>query len=963
MSEQIGQLDIRTPARRAYIPAVGPRLRRLLYFVLALVALLGANSSYLAAITALEWWSARQGAALLYQNYFYQYMFLAHLLLGLVLVVPFVVYGVIHLVTARNRPNRRAVRMGYALFLVCLVLLGTGVLLLRVAGFDLRRPLVRSAIYWLHVATPFIAGWLYWLHRLAGPPIKWRVGFAYASAVAALVFAMVGLHKLDPRQWNVAGPKEGEKYFMPSSARTVTANFIPARTLMMDEYCKKCHPDVFESFSHSVHRFSSFNNPAYLAAVRETRDVSFKRDGDVKASRFCAGCHDPVPFFSGAFDDPQFDDVQHPTAQSGITCTVCHAISHVPSEGPRGNSDYTIEEPVHYPFAFSDHWLLQYVNQQIIKAKPAFHKRTFLKPFHKQAEFCATCHKVFLPEQLNKYKWLRGQNHYDAFLLSGVSGHGARSFYYPPKAEANCNGCHMPLKESNDFAARFFDDSGKLTVHNHMFPSANTGVAWLRNQPDVIKAHEDFNRGVMRVDIFGLRESGAIDGKLLAPIRPQTPALRPGAKYLLETVIRTAKIGHHFTQGTTDSNEVWLDVTVSSGGQTIGRSGGIAEDRSVDPWSHFVNVYMLDKNGDRIARRNAQDIFIPLYNHQIPPGAGQTVHFGLDLPRQLTAPVTVEVKLQYRKFDAKYMQFVTSTSRAGDLPIRNHERGKPYRNELPIMTLASDRVTLPVEGVADRVENPTVSVEPWMRWNDYGIGLLLKGKAELRQAAEAFEQVERLGRYDGPLNLGRVYFEEGRLDDAVEALNRAGRHSDPPAPPWTLAWLTGQVNAQQGRLDEAIANYTSVLSDKTEEMARRNFDFSKDYEVINALGQTLFQRAKQERGSARRAEREAYFQRAIEWFEKTIALDPENVAAHYNLFLIYNEFGDQEKAAKHRELHEKYRTDDNARDRAIAAARRKDEAANHAAENVVIYSLHRVGAPGLKVVLDAATGATTGGGE
>ena len=30
----------------------------------------------------------------------------------------------------------------------------------------------------------------------------------------------------------------------------------------------------------------------------------------VKASRWCAGCHDPVPFFSGAFDDPKFDDVK-----------------------------------------------------------------------------------------------------------------------------------------------------------------------------------------------------------------------------------------------------------------------------------------------------------------------------------------------------------------------------------------------------------------------------------------------------------------------------------------------------------------------------------------------------------------------------------------------------------------------------------------------------------------------------
>ena len=60
---------------------------------------------------------------------------------------------------------------------------------------------------------------------------------------------------------------------------------------------------------------------------------------------------------------------------------------------------------------------------------------------------------------------------------------------------------------------------------------------------------------------------------------------------------------------------------------------------------------MLDRDGNRIDRRNPQDIFTPLYNHQIPPGAGQMVHYALQLPDDLTAPLTVEVKLQYRKFD------------------------------------------------------------------------------------------------------------------------------------------------------------------------------------------------------------------------------------------------------------------------------------------------------------------------
>jgi hypothetical protein len=48
-----------------------------------------------------------------------------------------------------------------------------------------------------------------------------------------------------------------------------------------------------------------------------------------------------------------------------------------------------------------------------------------------------------------------------------------------------------------------------------------------------------------------------------------------------------------------------------------------------------------------------------------------------------------------------------------------------------------------------------------------------------------------------------------------------------------------------------------------------------------------------------------------------------------------------EEADEHGRLHAKYKPDDNARDRAIAAARRKYPAANHAAEAVVIYDLQR----------------------
>ena len=135
------------------------------------------------------------------------------------------------------------------------------------------------------------------------------------------------------------------------------------------------------------------------------------------------------------------------------------------------------------------------------------------------------------------------------------------------------------------------------------------------------------------------------------------------------------------------------------------------------------------------------------------------------------------------------------------------------------------------------------------------------------QAAAAFEQVEKLGRADGPVNLARVYFKEGRLDDAVAALQRAVKF-DPPAPRWTVAWFNGLVNKQNGFLDKAITEFRSILEDRYPELDKRGFDFSKDYEVINELGQTYFERAKLERGDP--AKQKEFLELAAAEFRKAL---------------------------------------------------------------------------------------------
>jgi tetratricopeptide (TPR) repeat protein len=924
--------------RRRYIPVVGKRLGRLLALVFALFSLLAVNSVYLASVTVL---------GVQFQNWFYLVMFGLHLVLGLALIGPVLVFGAIHIANAWRRPNRRAIRAGLALFTVANLVFLSGLVLTRVdlggLRFELNHPTGRATAYWIHVLAPLLAAWLFVLHRLAGRRVRWRVGASWATLAAVFAGGMLALHAQDPRSWNVAGPQSGEAYFAPSLARTSTGNFIPAEVLQNDDYCRECHTDIHESWLHGAHRASSFNNPPYLFSVQETRRVAMARDGSVRAARFCAGCHDPVPFFSGAFDDSRFDDpdfdlASDPMAQAGITCTACHSISHINS--PRGNADYTIDEPVHYPFAFSERPSLRWINRQLVKAKPEFHKATFLKPLHGSAELCGACHKVHLPPELNDYKWLRGQNHYDSFWLSGVSGYGVASFYYPAQAVPNCQGCHMPLVAVSDapnFSALVRDGSGVRKTRDHQFPAANTALPHMLRDalPDAdaaIAAHRRFLDGKLRVDLFGVKRGGRIDGELLAPLRPQVPALVPGETYLIEAVIRTLGVGHLFTQGTADSNQVWMDVTVTSGGRVIGRSGGRdPASNTVDPWTHFVNAFVIDREGNRINRRNAQDIFVALYDNQIPPGAADVVHYRLEVPQDAVAPIEVSVKLRYRKFDTEYMRLVTDD--------------RAYVNDLPVVTLAEDEIAFPVAGAPNPAPNATSAIEAWERWNDYGIALLRKGRlGELRQAAQAFEEVEWLGRPDGPLNLARVYIKEGRVQtDAQRALERAARF-DPPANEWSLLWFGARVAAANGDYDQAIENLEGILRGGFEQAAGRGFDFSKDYTVIDALAGALYQKGLQEHGETRQRSMRA----ARDRFLEVLAYDPENLSAHWGLKRVYGDLGDVERARKHAALHAYYKPDDNARDYAVARARRKYPAANTASEAVVVYDLQRPGAYGLE---------------
>lgn len=901
--------------KQSAIPVLPGNLRRFLVVLLVLTSLLIVDSAYLGSVTLIQWLTNEH-----LENQFFLSMFLVHLVLGFLLIIPAIVFMVLHLKKAITRPNRIAVRLGLGLLVSVLALIVSGVVLTRGLPFvEVKNPDTREIVYWIHIIAPIAIVWLFLLHRLAGPKIRWRAGAAVIG-VCGLV-SVFGVVLLQERPQAVSGVAK----FTPALAKTVGNEYIPTNELMMDDYCAECHPDVHASWAVSAHRFASFNNPAYAFSVANTREKVLERDGDVTAARFCAGCHDPVPLFSGEFDDPNYDFVNSTSAHAGITCLSCHSIQEVGST--RGNADYLIDAPDHYPFAESQNAALRWLSDLLIKGKPSFHKSTMLKPFHKEAEFCGTCHKVHLPEQLNNYRWLRGQNHYDSYLLSGVSGHGVASFYYPESAVHTCNECHMKFVASNDFGAKpYLDDDGRLFVRDHQFPSANTALASLVDLPEEsLDAHRRMLEGALRVDVFAVREGDELEQTPVGPLGETALKLNQETTYTVDVVLRTLTLGHLFTQGTSDSNEVWLDVSLSVDDTVIARSGSLdVDDGDVDENTHFVNAYILDRDGNQIALRNAEDIFTKLYDNQIAPGSASVVHYRFALPEHARGPVKITAKLKYRKFNTRYLKAIHGT----DFDF----------NSLPITLIGEDSVVFQNAGNEPSVLNEIAAreeeVETWLRWNDYGIGWLNKpDKSGLRQAEFAFKKVVALGRAEGHLNLARTYLTEGRLEEADDELGLALQKG---AYPWSVAWFGGLVDLQNGNLDLALQKFEGLRDTRFNEARERGFDFSKDYRLLNTLARTYFEKSKQESDENLRTR---WLQRSASEYNATLAIDSENLTAHYGLAQTHALLGNDEESEYHQTQHEKYRVDDNARDRAVAAARRMDPAANHAADSIAIYSL------------------------
>ncbi len=531
---------------------------------------------------------------------------------------------------------------------------------------------------------------------------------------------------------------------------------------------------------------------------------------------------------------------------------------------------------------------------------------------------------------MNHYRWIRGFNEYDNWQASGVSGQGARSFYYPAKP-AQCADCHMPLTQSKDM--------GNIAgfVHSHRFPGANTALPTANEDSEQLKITEDFLKDkLLSVDIFALSpERGelkaAVAGQselattfavgeeaetkisaegqgevspVTAPLNRVQPVVRRGDTVRVDVVVRTKKIGHFFPGGTVDAYDTWLELKgADDKGQTIFWSGMVEDDGKgpVEKGAHFYRSLQVDAHGNRINKRNAWATRAVVYVHLIPPGAADTVHYRVHIPENAGSKITLHARLCYRKFAWWNTQFsfagipdpVKQAEVTPDYDDRQFTFTAPLtgvsaRREqipnLPVEALAETEVTLNVAPHGARMPGTEIDLkaEDWQRWNDYGIGLFLQG--DLKGAAAAFEKVTEVDpkNPDGWVNIGRAAVQEGDMDRARTVLEKALSLSPNLA---RAHFFYAKVLRSDGRYDEAADHLRKVVA-----------QYPRDRVALNDLGRILFLQRK--------------YAEAVNMLKSVLAVDPEDLQAHYNLMLCYNGLGDEKQAHEHQVRYLRFKADE-----------------------------------------------------
>ncbi len=670
-----------------------------------------------------------------------------------------------------------------------------------------------------------------------------------------------------------------ENPFLPSNMTTDTGEFIDPKSFPTAEYCGHCHKESHTQWRESAHSNSN-RAPWYLKNVgllNEEKGVQF--------SRHCEGCHDPVAVAAGAITPGAAK--KRPYDQDGVTCSVCHAIKSVDT---RGTGSYVLGVPAVLVDENGAPITRQVSDTEILTHLDR-HSKAVMQPFYKTSEFCSSCHKAALPHSLNGYKWQRAISLYDEWQNSSFAKQSPLPFYTKDSV-STCETCHMQRE-----ALTSVDPGAKKgTLASHRWLGANTVVPqYYKFDAQAQRIQEFLKSGSFNIDVFGIEHgdrNAAVTadnaGTLSAPLGVTNFALKQGEPIVVDVVIQNKGIAHSHVPEQRDMYESWTAFTVKDAtGKTLFESGATdPKTGELNPNTHSFTNRLININGTLNARHEVWNNRIVAYNNSIQSGRSQIVRYAFTLP-QNAGDLTVTATVKYRRFAQHFMDF---------------GMGKHY--EQPVVDMNSTTRTLhigenkPDAPLAAGVKD--TSIKEWMRWNNYGIGLL--DAQQYAASVDAFQHVAKLrpDYADAYTNQAIVEIQWEKYDDARPNLEKALALAPNNA---RALYYRALVERNGGELDAAITDLQAVAK-----------QFPRSRDAHRELGFSYYQQHK-------------YAEAKAEYLAVQ-SIDPDDLSAHYILSIVYRRLNIKPEAAREAAAFADQKDDPTANTYALEYLRKNPDIAN-----------------------------------
>ncbi|HEX4165513.1 MAG TPA: tetratricopeptide repeat protein [Bryobacteraceae bacterium] len=628
-----------------------------------------------------------------------------------------------------------------------------------------------------------------------------------------------------------------EKIGAPGNAETQSDSFIRPGAFPSAAYCAHCHQEAYTQWRQSLHS-NSFRTPFYRASVN-----ILKRTKGIEYTRHCDSCHNPIAVVSGALTsgsniDRKFD-------LDGLTCTTCHSIQGL--QANLGNGSYVMGVPAVMTDENGQRIPGEVPDADILR-HPDRHSKAVMRDFYRTSEFCGACHKANLPHSLNEYKWIRAFTSYDEWQNSKFSKRSPLVFY---QADYNtCQNCHMKRA-----AATLRDYGAKNdTFASHRWPAGNTAVPFYYGFDEQLAKTIEFLKSgnYLNVDLFGIEPEGS--SKMFGPLGSIPFRLEQNENVQVMVVVQNKNIGHSLVPEVRDLYETRMEFSVAdAAGKEIYHSGFLKPDGSIDERAHSFTNRPVNMQGEFVDNHKVWTIHSMAYDNTIQAGRSALIRYDFHIPANIKGPLTVTARVNYRHLRQSYLNNVLGA----DHPA------------YPVIELASRTRTF---NLGDNpVSDPQPNDNPdWMRWNNLGIAYL--DQLQYADAIHAFNEVVKLrpDYVDGYINVGLTYIEWEKYSSARDSLEKALAMSASNA---RALYYLAIVERRSAHPDAEIADLQMVVD-----------QYPKSRDARRELGISYYQQHQ--------------YDEAIKQFEALQAIDPDDVAAHYNLSILYRRIGQKQKASE-----------------------------------------------------------------